>query len=493
MSIIAVAMLVPVGFVVSVGFDVGWSTLAPLIFRPKVLELLTNTLLLVLIGVPICVVLGVGGAWLVERTTLPGRRVWAILLAAPLAVPAFVSSYGWVSAIPSIGGLGGGVLIAVLAYYPLVYLPALATLRTLDPELEESAQALGLSPFAVFVRVVLPQLWLAISGGALIVVLHLLAEYGAFALIRFDTFTTAIVAQFQSTFAGPAASALGVVLAGICLVFLIAEASTRGHRRYARVGSGAARPAPPAHLGVFTVPALIALAGLAVTALGVPGASLIHWLTRGQPWAQPELPGALGQTILFALGGAVATTLVALPVVWLSVRHPGRLSRVLEGAMYLASSLPTIIIALALVTVTLRLVPALYQTPATVITAYVIIFLPRALVSMRSGLAQVPVELEQAARSLGKSPFASRIHVTFPLMAPSIGAAAALVGLGCANELTATLLLAPSGTRTLATQFWSVSSSVAYSNAAPYAVLLIALSIPAVAILFANTRKRVPK
>ncbi|MBG6240119.1 iron(III) transport system permease protein [Mycetocola sp. CAN_C7] len=491
-SIIAVGMLVPVGFIVSVGFDVGWSALAPLIFRPKVLELLTNTLLLVLIGVPICVVLGVGGAWLVERTTVPGRRVWAIVLAAPLAVPAFVSSYGWVSAIPSIGGLAGGVLIAVLAYYPLVYLPALATLRTLDPALEESARALGLSPFVVFVRVVLPQLWLAISGGALIVVLHLLAEYGAFALIRFDTFTTAIVAQFQSTFAGPAASALGVVLTGLCLVFLISEASTRGHRRYARVGSGAARPAPRASLGVFTVPALIALAGLAITALGVPGASLIHWLSRGQPWAQPELPGALGQTILFALGGAVATTLIALPVVWLSVRHSGRLSRVLEGAMYLASSLPTIIVALALVTVTLRLVPALYQTPATVIIAYVIVFLPRALVSMRSGLAQVPVELEQAAQSLGKSPFTSRMRVTFPLMAPSIGAAAALVGLGCANELTATLLLAPNGTRTLATQFWSVSSSAAYSNAAPYAVLLIALSIPAVTILFANTRKKLP-
>jgi iron(III) transport system permease protein len=75
-------------------------------------------------------------------------------------------------------------------------------------------------------------------------------------------------------------------------------------------------------------------------------------------------------------------------------------------------------------------------------------------------------------------------------MAPSIGAGAALVGLGCANELTATLLLAPSGTRTLATQFWSASSSVAYADAAPYAVLLIALSIPAVAILFINARRR---
>src|SRR4029453_8265621 len=122
-------MLVPVGFVCWVAVDIGWSTLGPLILRPRVAELVVNTCLLVLIGVPLCVLLGVGGAWVVERTRLPGSRIWAIVLAAPLAMPAFVSRYAWVSAIPSLGGLSGGLLVAVLAYYPLVYLPALAAIR----------------------------------------------------------------------------------------------------------------------------------------------------------------------------------------------------------------------------------------------------------------------------------------------------------------------------------------------------------------------------
>ncbi|MDQ1582440.1 MAG: iron(III) transport system permease protein [Microbacteriaceae bacterium] len=487
---IAVLMLVPVGFVVWVGFDAGWNTLAPLIFRPKVGELLTNTVLLVAIGVPACIVLGVGGAWVVERTELPGRRVWAVILAAPLAVPAFVSSYGWVSAVPAIGGLGGGLLIAVLAYFPLVYLPALAAIRGLDPALEESARALGLGPYATFARVVLPQLRLAIWGGALIVALHLLAEYGAFALIRFDTFTTAIMTQYQSTFAGPAANALGVVLALICLVLLVSEATSRGRRQYARIGSGAARPAVRVALGWRTWPVLAILVAVVVLALVVPGGSLVHWLSFGNSWAQPDLAFAFLQTMGLSIGGAIVATIVAIPVAWLSVRHAGKVARFLEGGMYIASSLPTIIVALALVTVTLRLVPALYQTPATVIAAYVIVFLPRALVSLRSGLAQVPIRLEEAARSLGSSGTRTKLRVTLPLMAPSLGAAASLVLLGCANELTVTLLLAPSGTRTLATQFWSASSSVAYSAAAPYAVLLIALSIPSVAILFVHARKK---
>jgi len=490
--VIAAAVLIPVGFVVSVVLQVGWPTLAPLIFRPKVGELLVNSVLLVIVGVPLCVAIGVGGAWLVERTRLPGRRVWAVLLAAPLAVPAFVSSYGWVSAVPSIGGLGGGLLVATLAYFPLVYLPAAATIRRLDPALEESARSLGHGSWGVFFTVVLPQLRLAIWGGGLVVALHLLSEYGAFALIRFDTFTTAIVVQYQSTFAGPAASALGVVLATICLLLLVLEASTRGHARYAKVGSGSGRPGTRMPLGALTPVALAALGLLVALALGVPIASLARWLIAGgaSVWSQPLLGTAFLQTMVLAGGGAAAAIAMAMPVAWLAVRHPGRIARTLEGATYVSSSLPAIIVALALVTVTLRTVPALYQTTWTVVFAYVIIFLPRALVSLRSGLAQAPIALEEAARALGRSPLRARIHVTLPLLLPSIGAGAALVGLGAANELTATLLLAPNGTRTLATQFWSASSSVAYANAAPYAVLLILLAAPAVAILFTQSRKR---
>jgi iron(III) transport system permease protein len=391
--------------------------------------------------------------------------------------------------VPSIAGLGGGVLVATLAYYPLVYLPTAAAIRGLDPALEESARSLGYGSWAVFFRVVLPQLRLAIWGGGLIVALHLLAEYGAFALLRFDTFTTAIMVQFQSTFAGPAASALGAVLAALCLMLLILESSTRGRARYARIGSGAPHAPVALTLGRSTLPTLIGLALLIALAVGVPVTSVLRWLSFGNPWAQPELPAALAQTALLAGGGAILTILLALPVAWLSIRHPSRFSKSSEGATYLASSLPAIVIALALVTVAIRLVPVLYQTAFTVLLAYALIFLPRALVSLRAGIAQAPVALEEAARALGRSPLGARMRVTVPLLAPSIAAGAALVALGAANELTATLLLAPNGTRTLATGFWSATSSLQYSDAAPYAALLILLSIPAVAIMFAQSRK----
>jgi iron(III) transport system permease protein len=241
--LVSLLALLPLGFVLWVGVQSGWPTVSALVFRPRVAELLVNTAFLVLLTVPICVVLAVALAWLTERSDLPGARWWAWLAAAPLAVPAFVHSYAWISAVPQLHGLGGGVLVSVLAYFPFLYLPIAAALRRLDPGMEDAAASLGEGPWEVFFRVVLPQLRLAIWGGSLLVGLHLLAEYGLFVMIRFDTFTTAIVDQFQSTYNGPAANMLAGVLVLCCFVLLGVETGTRGEERYARVGSGSARQA----------------------------------------------------------------------------------------------------------------------------------------------------------------------------------------------------------------------------------------------------------
>lgn len=479
--------LVPLAFVVTTAATTGWPLLSALVFRPRVGQLLVNTVLLVGIGTPVAVGLGVGAAWLVERTTLPGRRILTVALAAPLAVPAFVSSYGWAIAAPWLSGLGGGLFIAVLAYYPLVFLPAIATLRRLDPTLEEVARSLGHGPARVFWRTVLPQLKLTVWGGGLIVALHLLAEYGAFANIRFETFTTAIYAQFQSTFAGPAANALAGVLTLVCVVVLVGEAGTRGTSRYAAVGSGSYREPRRQRLGATAPFALVATVALVVLAVVIPVVSILRWI---RPLgAGVDLVTPILQTLLLAGGGAIATVVVGIPVAWLSVRRPGRLSRALEGATYLASSLPGIVVALALVTISIRLVPSLYQSVVTVWAAYVLLFLPRAVVTLRAGFAQAPEIREEVACSLGSSPLAAWLRVTLPVILPSVAAAAALVALGAANELTATLLLAPNGTSTLATAFWAASTAFQYSTAAPFALLLIATSIPAVAIMFVQSSR----
>ncbi|MFJ4171234.1 ABC transporter permease [Paenarthrobacter sp. NPDC089714] len=487
----AVFSLIPLGYVVYMTAATGWDTAVELIFRPRVAELLMNTILLTVITVPACLVLGVGGAWLVERTKLRGHRFWAVALAAPLAIPAFVNSYSWVSAVPSLEGIWSGVLIATLSYFPLVYIPAAASLGRLDPAIEQSAASLGLGPWAVFLRVILPQLRIAMTGGALLVALHLLAEYGAFAMIRFDTFTTAIMVQFQSTFNGTAGNMLASVLVFLCLILLVVEVRSRGTARYARIGSGAQAKATRLPLGFYQAPAQLSLLALTVLAFGVPVWFVLRWIVAGgtEIWTASEFLPALLQTLMYGAVGALVTTIVAFPMAYLAVRRPNWFSKTLELSNYVTSSLPGIVVGLAFVTVSIRLVPGVYQTTGVLVAAYVLLFIPRALVNLRAGLAQAPKELDEAAQSLGKAPLVSFFRVTLRLSAPAAAGGAALVFLAIVNELTATLLLSPNGTKTLATEFWSKSSEIDYTGAAPYALLMILLSAPMTYLLFQQSKK----
>ena len=63
-------------------------------------------------------------------------------------------------------------------------------------------------------------------------------------------------------------------------------------------------------------------------------------------------------------------------------------------------------------------------------------------------------------------------RVVLPLVAPSALAGFVLVFLATSTELTATLLLAPTGTQTLATAFWAASDELDYVASAPYAAVM---------------------
>ena len=480
--------LIPIGYIVAESYALGWAGGQEALFRPRVADLLGNTLALVgtcLLG---CVLLGVAAAWLVERTDLPGRRVWAAILVAPLAVPAFVNSYAWASLWPQFEGLPAATTITVLSYYPFVYLPVAAALRGLDPVLEETGAALGLGPVRRFVRVVLPQLRVAILGGGLLVGLHILAEFGALQMIGYETFTTVILVQFQSTFNGAAAVMLAGVLVACSLLFVTLELLARGGARYARVGAGAARPAVPVRLDLARWPVVAVLSGLLIAAVGVPAYAVARWWSY-DAGIDSELIAALFSTLRFGLIGAAVTTLAALPLAWLAVRRRNLTSAALEQCAYLTSSLPGVVVALALVTLTVRWTDSLYQTTAVVAACYLMLFLPRSLVNQRAGLAQASPDLDDAARALGSSELKRLVRVTLPLIAPGVAGGAAFVFLAVCTELTATLLLAPTGTTTLATQFWAHSDSLDYAAAAPYAAVMIAISAPLAYLMLEQSRR----
>ena len=243
--LVAATSLLPLGFVVVSTAELGPAEAYDLLSRPRFDDLLWNTTRLLVGGVALSVVLGVGCAWLVVRTDLPMAGLWHGVLCAPLAVPAFVNGYGWVSTTHAVQSYWGAVLVVSLSYYPLVYLPTVAALRRLDSSVEDVAASLGTSAWSSFLRVVLPAISPAVLGGALLVGLHLLGEYGALQLLNYPTLTTGILDQYRVSFNGPAATLLALVLVAFCLVLLGLELLARGSPPSLAAGFGRGPDARP--------------------------------------------------------------------------------------------------------------------------------------------------------------------------------------------------------------------------------------------------------
>ncbi len=484
--LVAALVVSPLVFLALEAAATGPHTLSVLVFRSFTAQLLWNTVRLTAAATASCAVVGTGAAWLVERTDLPLRRVLGVVLVIPLAIPDFVVSFGWSSLSPALTGFWGALLVMTLAVYPLVYLPAAASFRQSDPATEEVARSLGSGPWRTFWRVSLGQARAAILGGALLCALVLLAEYGAFEILGYQTFTTEVFTELGVSFDLSGASALALVLVALSLLCVLAEVATRGRARTHRSATLAPRPPQRHALGRWRPLAGAGAGALAVAAVGVPVGTCIFWMVRATrvPLSGTSLWTATGETALYGLAAGVLATLLAAPVALLAVRHPGRVSAVVERATYLVLAVPGIVVALALTSFSLRdLGGFLYQSPPLLVVAYAVLFFPLALVGVRTSLAQAPPGLEEAARSLGTGRIAVLGRVTLPLVAPGLAASFSLVFLSVVTELTATLLLIPTGGATLATQFWAYETNLSYTQAAPYALAMIVLAaIPSVAL-----------
>lgn len=509
---VALFVAVPVGYIFlrAAGADAeAWQRL----LQGRIWTLLANTLLLAAAVTGGTLVTGAGLAWLTERSDLPGRKILRWLFALPLAIPAYIGAIvhlallrprsgllprllediiGQPVATPSPLGFWGAAFILTLFTFPYVYLLSGAAFRSLHASLEEAARTLGLRPWQALARVTLPAMRPGLLAGALLVALDVLAEYGTVALLRYETFSSAIFVQLSGRYDRSAAAVLSGVLVGLAAALLWTELRLQGRARFTQMESGW-RPAPPVKLGRWRIPALILALGVVVASLVVPLGTLAAWSIQAtmDPQALEAIFhagsrgfGSFAWNSLWtsALAAAAAVTL-SLPVALFAARQPGRVSRFLARFCQVGYAIPGVVVALSLVLLVNRALPVLYATPLVVVIAYVLRHMPQAVRASESALGQVAPSLEEAARSAGHTVLQAFSQVTLPLILPGLMAGGALVFLTSLKELPATLLLRPAGFDTLAVRVWMWANDGFYVQAAPAALFLMLASLLPLAFL----------
>ncbi len=452
-----------------------------------------STLALGLTVTAAAAVLGVAIAWLLERTDLPGRRALGAWAALPLVVPTYVAAValkdafgprGLVATVPGIVGFFGAAASLTLSTFPYVLLLVRAALAGSDPALEEAARSLGDSRRRVLWRVVLPQLRPALAAGSLLVFLYVLSDFGAVTILRYETITLRIFAEYRTSFERAPAALLGLVLVGLTLVAIVVERRARGRGTPARIVGGS-RPPVRRSLGPWRWPAVGGVVLVGFLGTGVPVLVLVYrtFIAASRTVQADVVARAAMTSILLAAAAALVAVTLAVPVATLSVRFRSRFAATVETLSSAGYALPGLVIALALVFFAANYLPWLYQTVGLVVVAYVIRFFPEALGAARSGLAGLDPGVEDAARSLGDGRLAVVRRVTVPLIRRSLVGGGLLVFLTSMKELPATLLLRPAGVDTLATRVWTGAAEGRYAQAAPAALVLVLLSGVALTLL----------
>jgi iron(III) transport system permease protein len=446
--------------------------------------------------------LGTTMAWLLVRTDVPLRGLWRVLAPVPLVIPSFVGAAAYLAGLAPDGivrqafelvgyhaprrfrGLGASWLVMTLFTYPYVYLSVGARLGAVPRSAEESARLLGDSTWTMFARVVLPTIRRSILGGMLLVFLYSLSEFGAVQLLGYDTLTrvvysTRLVDRAQSF--GAAATLLVLALA---VVFI--EQRTRG--RAVVASASITRSSRPIALGRWRWPACVCVVGVLTFALAMPVASLVQWAWRGiansnEPGARlrSELGDLVSPTWTTAWLGAVAgilTVAAVLPAALLSGRYRSRISGSVNAAILAGFAVPGLVIALSMAFWTLN-VPGFetfYQTVPLLLAAYVVHFGSQAMRAVENSVSSVPSRVRESARLLGAGTWRRARTIDLPLMRPGLLAGGGLVLLATLKELPATLLLAPIGTRTLATRVWGTFEEGFLAESALAAIALVLLS-----------------
>lgn len=468
--------------------------------------------------------IGTGAAWLVSMYRFPGVGwlEWALLL--PLAIPAYIGAYalvdfldysgplqvalretfGWSSSrdywFPAVRSRGAAVVVLAAAFYPYVYLLARAAFREQSGASYEVARALGAGPVGLFLRVGLPLARPAIAAGAAIAMMETVADFGVVDYFGVQTLTTGIFTTWLEAGNAGGAAQIALVILAVVVILLGWEKRARRHSRYYQ-SARQPRPVMPIRLrGAAGWGASLACALPVLVGFVLPVGVIVHYaLANPEAWFGPGLARALGHTL--SVGGATAALTVAAALFMVyGVRMTGRrLPRLVLPVTTLGYAAPGAVLAVGILIPLAALDHALADamqavtgwdpglmltgTAAAIVLAQIVRFFVLAQSAADTAFGRVSPSLPMAARSLGRGAGGVLREVYLPLMRGSIASALLMVFVESVKELPATMLLRPFNYETLATRVHEKASLENLGDAAPAALLVIAVGLVATLVL----------
>lgn len=486
--------------------------------RPQNYAALVNTLQLALGTGLMSIFVGVPLAWATARTNMPLRYVVHALVALSYTMPPYLTalayifllgpeaghfnrllqySFGFESGPLNIFSMPGVIFVIGIHVFAFTYFLTHSALKSVDASLEESAQMLGAKRWQTALRINLPLVAPAITGGALLSAIDSLALFGPQAIVGTPAQIVFLPTRIYATIGSypprwAEASALSLVLVVLTVAGLALQRGYLERRSYITVGGRGVRT-QTVNLGAWRW-LLLAFCLTVVFFSAVAPVGVLTLNAFSKSWTDPlsfsnltlmHFNAALFQdqvavrgiinSFKLATSAAAIAVLIGAAVAYLDLRTKVRGRRLLDYLAILPLGLPGTVMAVGVLLAFIRLPIPIYGTIWILLIAYVARFIPLATRSANATFRQIDPSLEEAGRITGASWFHAIRRILMPLSRPGLLVAFLLVFIPAFGELSATILLYTGGTETIAIAIYRLNDLGQLEVVSALAVFTIAV------------------
>ena len=467
------------------------------------------TVIAVLIGVPL--------AYFMSFYKIKGKGILEVLFIISMMSPNFIGAYSWILLLgrngsvtkflekalginmPSIYGFAGILLVFSLKLYPFIYIYVSGALKKIDVALSEAAESLGCGGLKKVFTVIMPLITPTLVAAALLVFMNCMADFGTPALIGegYRVMPTLVYSEFVGESGGSAsfAACMATIMIIITALVFFLQKWYINTKSFTMSSIRPIQPKEPK--GIFKVLIYVyiyLLAGLSI----IPQAMVVYTsfkATRMQVFVDGFSLGsykkvadkalaAVTNTYVFCFFAIVIIITLGMLIAYLTVRRRSVLTSAIDSIAMFPYIVPGSVLGITLLIAFNHQPLMLAGTAFIIIISLVIRRLAYTLRSSSAILYQISPSMEEAAVSLGDTPAKSFVKVTAKMMLPGVASGAILSWITIINELSSSVMLYTSKTKTMSVAIYNEVIRASYGPAAALASILTLTTVISLLVFF---------
>lgn len=467
------------------------------------------TVIAVLIGVPL--------AYFMSFYKIKGKGILEVLFIISMMSPNFIGAYSWILLLgrngsvtkflekalginmPSIYGFAGMLLVFSLKLYPFIYIYVSGALKKIDVALSEAAESLGCGGVKKVFTVIMPLITPTLVAAALLVFMNCMADFGTPALIGegYRVMPTLVYSEFVGESGGSAnfAACMATIMIIITALVFFLQKWYINTKSFTMSSIRPIQPKEPK--GIFKVLIYLyiyLLAGLSI----IPQAMVVYTsfkATRMQVFVDGFSLGsykkvadkalaAVTNTYVFCFFAIVIIITLGMLIAYLTVRRRSVLTSAIDSIAMFPYIVPGSVLGITLLIAFNHQPLMLAGTAFIIIISLVIRRLAYTLRSSSAILYQISPSMEEAAVSLGDTPAKSFVKVTAKMMLPGVASGAILSWITIINELSSSVMLYTSKTKTMSVAIYNEVIRASYGPAAALASILTLTTVISLLVFF---------